>query len=117
MLGRALDILAREDVETIALLGDQSWDFRRLQDAYGSPRTVRIELSRPVPVFLDYSTAFVDEQGRLNLRPDLYGYDRAGLIRFDGKVPPQQPYLAANTAVVPLAIRVPVPMPALRPAS
>ena len=38
-----------------------------------------------MPVFLDYRTAFVDDEGRLNLRPDLYGHDRDGIIEFEGR--------------------------------
>jgi hypothetical protein len=69
----------------LALLGDQGWTLRRLQAAYASRKTQRIGLTEPVPVFLDYRTAFVDAQGRLNLRPDLYGHDRDGITVFEGK--------------------------------
>jgi len=69
----------------LALLGDQGWTLHRLQAAYDSRKTQRIALTEPVPVFLDYRTAFVDAQGRLNLRPDLYGHDRDGITVFEGK--------------------------------
>lgn len=107
----------KPDELAMALLGEQGWNLQRLQLAYASPRTQRVELAQPVPVFLDYRTAFLDDQGRLNLRPDLYGYDRAGLTIFDGSVPPPHPYLAADTTLPAAATRSSVPMPALRPAT
>ena len=107
----------KPDELALILLGDQSWDMAGLRAAYAAPRTLRIELARPVPVFLDYRTAFVDERGRLNLRPDLYGYDRAGITLFDGKAPPPRPYLAADTTLPPVAPRTSIPTPSLRPAS
>ncbi len=87
----------KPDELALALLGDQGWDEHRLQSAYGSTKTRRIELREPVPVFLDYRTAFVDEAGRLNLRADLYGYDRDGITLFEGKGLPLEPYLAEDT--------------------
>ena len=73
----------------MALLGDQGWDMARLDRAYRSRKTQRIELVEPVPVFLDYRTAYVDAEGRLNLRPDLYGHDRNGVVLFAEKGLPQ----------------------------
>ena len=47
----------------LVLLGDQGWTMGRLDAAYASRRTQRIHLTEPVPVFLDYRTAFVDQGG------------------------------------------------------
>ena len=33
-----------------------------------------INLSKPLPIHIEYFTAYVDEAGRIVLRPDLYGY-------------------------------------------
>ena len=35
-----------------------------------------INFKTPIPVHLTYQTAFVDEAGRLQTRPDIYGHDR-----------------------------------------
>ena len=75
----------------LALLGAQGWTATRLDAAIAAGKTRRIELTRPVPVFLDYRTAFLDEKGRLNLRADLYGHDRAGITRFKDKGLPPDP--------------------------
>ena len=76
----------------IALLGEQGWTKKRLDAAYASSKTQRVELAEPVPVFLDYRTAFIGEDGRLQLRPDLYGHDRNGVTVFAEKgLPPLVP--------------------------
>ena len=80
----------------MALLGDQGWTMRRLDAAYASRKTQRIELAEPVPIFLDYRTAFVDDDGRLQLRPDLYGHDRNGVVTFQGKGLRHEPELVAD---------------------
>jgi murein L,D-transpeptidase YcbB/YkuD len=100
----------------LALLAGQGWDARRLEAAYQSRRTQRVELVASVPVFLDYQTAFVDDDGQLQLRPDLYGYDRAGITVFNGKGLLPEPYVAADEAVPP-GIRTPhlVPVVAATP--
>ena len=86
----------------IALLGEQGWTKKRLDAAYASQKTQRVELDEPVPVFLDYRTAFIGEDGRLQLRADLYGYDRKGVTVFPEKglppkVPPAQETPVAET--------------------
>ena len=34
-----------------------------------------IKLKKKVPVFIAYFTAWVDSEGQLNFRPDVYGHD------------------------------------------
>lgn len=48
-------------------------DFRRALD---SGRQVRINLKEPVPIHIDYRTAFFGADGVLRFRPDVYGRDR-----------------------------------------
>lgn len=59
----------------LALLAEQGWDAARLEQALATRRTRRIELTEPVPVFLDYRTVDLDADGRLLLLQDLYGLD------------------------------------------
>jgi L,D-transpeptidase YcbB len=94
----------------IALLGDQGWDERRLNAAFASRKTQRVQLDQPVPVFLDYRTAFVDERGRLNLRPDLYGHDRNGITEFEGKGLPPEPVIAQEALPAPIITRPGLPL-------
>jgi L,D-transpeptidase YcbB len=58
------------------LRGHEGWTVEALEEAMaagGEPR--RVELPEPVPVHLLYWTAFVDAEGRVNFRPDLYQRD------------------------------------------
>ena len=52
------------------------WDDQRIQRAVASSRTVRARLDQPVPVRIVYRTAWVDGDGTLQIRPDIYGRDR-----------------------------------------
>ncbi|GGE16436.1 Murein L,D-transpeptidase YcbB/YkuD [Gemmobacter megaterium] len=68
-----------------ALLAPQEADpktaFHKVLD---SGRQERIVLTPPVPVHLDYRTAFTDARGRLQFRADIYGRDaliHAALVR------------------------------------
>ena len=76
----------------VALLGSQGWDAARIEMALEKPGTRRLLLEKPVPVFLDYRTATVDPDGRLQLWQDIYDFDAKGVLRFAGKgLPPENP--------------------------
>jgi murein L,D-transpeptidase YcbB/YkuD len=84
------------------LAGQDDWDRKRIQDAMagagahpagngksGDGRSVT--LARPVPVYLVYLTALVQD-GVLNFRPDPYGKDRKPMAAL-GKLAPTDPAL------------------------
>ncbi|MBI1981857.1 MAG: L,D-transpeptidase family protein, partial [Methylocystis sp.] len=57
-----------------AVLGPGSgWSESRVRRLIGGTERY-INLSKPLPIHIEYFTAYVDEGGRLVLRPDLYGY-------------------------------------------
>ncbi len=86
----------------VALLSSQGWDAARIELALTKPSTRRLPLTRPVPVFLDYRTATVDPEGRLQLWQDIYGFDAKGVTRFAGKgLPPENPPAPAAPPKVP----------------
>lgn len=58
-----------------ALLDDVAWSAEAFERAVAAGESRRIAIARPVPVYLAYFTAFVDEGGRLNFLHDLYGRD------------------------------------------
>jgi murein L,D-transpeptidase YcbB/YkuD len=58
-----------------ALMGGEGWSAERIGKLVGG-RERRVNLQAKVPVHLVYFTAFVDEAGELQTRPDLYGHDR-----------------------------------------
>lgn len=53
------------------------WSEEKLREAVASGRTQTLPVRLTVPVLLLYFTATVDADGTLQLRPDLYGRDKA----------------------------------------
>ncbi|AQQ66631.1 murein L,D-transpeptidase [Microbulbifer agarilyticus] len=62
------------------VLADQGkpgkWDQERLARFTTGSRTRSVELNQPIPVHIVYWTAWVDEEGLLNFRPDVYQLDK-----------------------------------------
>ena len=54
---------------------DPSWSAARRDEIIASGRTTRIDLPSPIPVLLTYYTAWVDFQGRMQFREDIYERD------------------------------------------
>jgi murein L,D-transpeptidase YcbB/YkuD len=66
------------------LAGDPRWPPDNIDVAIVTGKTVRIDLKTPVPVTVAYWTAFVDPDGTVEFRRDVYGWDRALLERLAG---------------------------------
>ena len=48
----------------------------KIHDALNSDEERSVKLKDPVPVLITYYTAWVDENGTLNFREDIYDHDR-----------------------------------------
>jgi L,D-transpeptidase YcbB len=58
------------------LLKDNSkWTDEKINEAMNSGKEQFVNVKDPVPVFITYYTAWVDENGKLNFRNDIYGHD------------------------------------------
>lgn len=58
------------------LLSDKKqWTKENIAKAMKGTKEVWVSLDKPVPVFITYFTAWVDENGLLNFRDDVYGHD------------------------------------------
>jgi murein L,D-transpeptidase YcbB/YkuD len=68
----------RADDLALHVLADSTggWTRRRLADAVASGGPARIALARPLAVYILYWTAFVDPDGVVHFRDDVYGRDR-----------------------------------------
>jgi L,D-transpeptidase YcbB len=54
----------------------ENYTAERIESLYGpNERTIKFET--PIPVYMTYQTAFVDETGELQIRRDIYGHDKA----------------------------------------
>lgn len=70
---RVKEVLA---LAMFALNGDANWPIDRVQKAMEGPETKVVKLSKPLPVLITYSTAWVDDSGLLQFRDDVYGRDK-----------------------------------------
>lgn len=59
------------------LLHDQSdWTAQRINAAMNSGKEQTVDLKTKQPVSITYLTAWVDEKGMMNFRPDVYSHDK-----------------------------------------
>jgi L,D-transpeptidase YcbB len=67
------------DAEKMAdylLRDNRKWTPEKIHEAMNSGNEQFVKLKDPVPVFITYYTAWVDENGQLNFRDDIYGHDK-----------------------------------------
>ncbi|HZF65225.1 MAG TPA: L,D-transpeptidase family protein [Chitinophagaceae bacterium] len=70
--------LADAEKMAVYLLQDnQSWTREKIRAAMNSNKEQYVSINKPVPVIISYYTAWVDEDGQLNFRDDVYGHDMA----------------------------------------
>lgn len=58
------------------LRSDSSWTTEKISAAMKLGKEKYVTLKKEVPVFIGYFTAWVDREGRLNFRDDIYGHDK-----------------------------------------
>ncbi|HVI48314.1 MAG TPA: L,D-transpeptidase family protein [Chitinophaga sp.] len=54
---------------------DTTWTEQKIDDAMNAGKEKFVTLKEKVPVYIGYFTAFVDSQGKMNFRDDVYGHD------------------------------------------
>jgi murein L,D-transpeptidase YcbB/YkuD len=54
---------------------EEGYTVQRLRSLYGKGER-NINLKTPIPVYLTYQTAFIDDSGKTQTRPDIYGLDK-----------------------------------------
>ncbi|MFZ9661331.1 MAG: L,D-transpeptidase family protein [Chitinophagaceae bacterium] len=64
-----------EDLALLLLEQNANWNMDMLKNAIETEKEQFLTLPNPVPVYIVYFTAFVDEMGKLNIRNDIYGRD------------------------------------------
>lgn len=57
------------------LRNDPAWNTASITRAMNSGKEKYVTLKQTVPVFIGYFTAWVDRDGKLNFRDDIYGHD------------------------------------------
>jgi L,D-transpeptidase YcbB len=65
------------DLAAFLLQSDPKWTREAILTALATQETKRVDLPKPLPVHIVYWTAWVEEDGILNFRDDVYGHDAA----------------------------------------
>jgi len=63
------------DLAMYLLRDNPDWDTTRLLEAMDSTVQTKVYLKKKIPIYLTYFTAWVDDNGELNFRDDIYGLD------------------------------------------
>ncbi|EMP56171.1 peptidoglycan-binding domain 1 protein [Marinobacter santoriniensis NKSG1] len=63
------------DLAEQLLANDMDWDRQRINDLLATGETTTVVLPIPIPIHIQYWTAWVDEQGHLQFRDDIYHRD------------------------------------------
>ncbi len=58
------------------LRNDSTWTTEKIKTAMNSGKEKYVTLKQTIPVFIGYFTAWVDSNGDLNFRDDVYGHDK-----------------------------------------
>ena len=64
-----------EKFANYVLRNQPEWTPEKIREAMNSGDEKYVKVKDPIPVVITYYTAWVDENGRLNFREDIYGHD------------------------------------------
>jgi L,D-transpeptidase YcbB len=67
------------DFAVFLLEGQKQWTREKILEAMNSPEPIHANLKKPYPVHIVYRTTWVDENGLVNFREDVYGHDQRHL--------------------------------------
>jgi len=81
-----------EKLANYVLRNQPEWTPEKISEAMNSGDEQYVKVKDPIPVVITYYTAWVDENGRLNFREDIYGHDQ----KLAGKMFIQSPLYAKN---------------------
>ena len=72
-----------EELAKYLLSDNKGWDIEKIKKAMKSEKPVQIDLLKPVPVYIVYRTVWIDEEGSVNFREDIYGHDERHLAHLE----------------------------------
>src|SRR5688572_20246129 len=58
------------------LRNEPSWNSAKIVQAMNAGKEKYVTIKEDIPVFIGYFTAWVDRQGKMNFRDDIYGHDK-----------------------------------------
>jgi murein L,D-transpeptidase YcbB/YkuD len=65
-----------EKMANFLLKDNPKWTPEKIDEAMNSGNEQYVKLKNPIPVFITYYTAWVDDNGTLHFRDDIYGHDK-----------------------------------------
>jgi len=70
----------------VLLADDKGWEPKKIATLIkGGPQDNNVRLTRKIPVHITYFTAWADDAGKLETRPDVYGHESRIQMGLDGK--------------------------------
>ncbi len=63
------------------LRNEPEWTSEKINAAMHAGKEKYVKLKNPIPVFISYYTAWVDDEGNVNFRDDIYKHDRQMITR------------------------------------
>jgi len=69
------------------ILGEAGWSPERIRETIAGGERRVVSLPRPIPVILVYWTAWVEKDGTVNFRDDVYGRDKLLVTALEAGVP------------------------------
>ena len=64
------------------LLQEQNFDREKVMEMMSLPEPESVSLEKEVPVFIEYRTAWMGQDGEVHFREDIYGHDRTQMGTF-----------------------------------
>jgi len=71
------------DLAQALLEGKPNWGKSKIDKVLNHGKTTYVRLPEPIPVYMIYWTAFIDDSGKLQSREDVYSWDRLQQIGND----------------------------------
>lgn len=72
-----------QQLAAYVLRNQPDWNQQRIRQAMNSNKEQRVPVTQSVPVHITYYTAWMDKEGKMNFRDDIYGHDdRTGKMLF-----------------------------------
>lgn len=72
-----------EELAKYLLSDNKGWDIEKIKKAMKSEKPVQVDLLKPVPVYIVYRTVWIDDEGSVNFREDIYGHDERHLAHLE----------------------------------
>ena len=83
---------AARGLAALVLEGQAGWEPEGIARAITAGVTVRVPVAQPLPVYLLYWTAFVDAEGVMQFRDDVYGRDARLAAALERRAQPASPH-------------------------